>query len=112
MQLIDHNGNGFQTPTHSLMRLHYLLPGAYEPPEGRKERPTLHYSMERHLNLNGRDTSLIWTYSQVGRKCCFQREGGREDFKKNVNDSLSTCDSLYSCIGTVDVVAMSERLCS
>ena len=27
--------------------------------------------VERHLNLNGCDTSLIWTYSQVGRKCCF-----------------------------------------
>ena len=49
----------------------YILAGAYEPPEGRKERPTPHYSVERHLNLNGRHTSLIWTYSQVGRKCCF-----------------------------------------
>ena len=29
----------------------YVLPGAYEPPEGRKERPTPHYSVERHLNL-------------------------------------------------------------
>ena len=37
-------------------------------------RPTLHYSVERHLNLNGRDTSLIWTYSQVGRKCCFHNQ--------------------------------------
>ena len=49
----------------------YTLSGAFEPPEGRKERPTPHYRVERHLNLNGRDTSLIWTYSQVGRKCCF-----------------------------------------
>ena len=23
------------------------IPGAYEPPEGRKDRPTLHYSVER-----------------------------------------------------------------
>ena len=46
---------------------------AYEPPEG-KERPTPHYSVQRHLNLNGRDTSLIWTYSQVGRKCCFHNQ--------------------------------------
>ena len=52
----------------------HVLPGAYEPPEGRKERPTPHYSVERHLNLNGRDTSLIWTYSQVGRKCCFHSQ--------------------------------------
>ena len=52
----------------------YILSGAYEPPEGRKERPTPHYSVERHLNLNGRDTSLIWTYSQVGRKCCFHSQ--------------------------------------
>ena len=39
--------------------------GAYEPPEGRKERPTLHYSVERHLILNAINTSLIWTYPQV-----------------------------------------------
>ena len=51
----------------------YILSGAYEPPEGRKERPTPHYSVERHLNLDGRHTSLIWTYSQVGRKCCFHK---------------------------------------
>ena len=38
---------------------------AYEPPEGRKERPTLHYSVERHLILNSINTSLIWTYPQV-----------------------------------------------
>ena len=38
---------------------------AYEPPEGRKERPTLHYSVERHLILNAINTSLIWTYPQV-----------------------------------------------
>ena len=61
----------------------YILPGAYEPPEGRKERPTPHYSMERHLNLNGRDTSLIWTYSQVGRKynkCCFHSQRAKPAF--------------------------------
>ena len=27
--------------------------------------------VERHLNLNDCDTSLLWTYSQVGHKCCF-----------------------------------------
>ena len=32
------------------------------------------YSVERNLNLNGSDTSLIWTYSQVGRKCCFHNQ--------------------------------------
>ena len=42
-----------------------MRPGAYEPPEGRKERPTLHYSVERHLILNAINTSLIWTYPQV-----------------------------------------------
>ena len=42
-----------------------VIPGAYEPPEGRKERPTLHYSVERHLILNAINTSLIWTYPQV-----------------------------------------------
>ena len=52
----------------------FIVSGAYEPPEGRKERPTPHYSVERHLNLNGRHTSLIWTYSQVGRKCCFHNQ--------------------------------------
>ena len=30
--------------------------------------------MEQHLNLNGRDTSLIWTYSQVGCKCYFHSQ--------------------------------------
>ena len=38
----------------------YIAPGAFEPPEGQKERPTLHYSVERHLILNDCDTSLIW----------------------------------------------------
>ena len=27
--------------------------------------------VERHLNLNDCHTSLLWTYSQVGHKCCF-----------------------------------------
>ena len=49
----------------SLYYLEYIPPGAYEPPEGRKERPTLHYSVERHLILNAINTSLIWTYPQV-----------------------------------------------
>ena len=40
----------------------------------RPVRPTPHYGVERHLNLNGRDTSLIWTYSQVGRKCYFHNQ--------------------------------------
>ena len=43
----------------------YIAPGAYEPPEGQKERPTLHYSVERHLILNAINTSLIWPYPQV-----------------------------------------------
>ena len=30
--------------------------------------------VERHLNLNDCDTSLLWTYSQVGRKCCFHSQ--------------------------------------
>ena len=30
--------------------------------------------VERHLNLNGCDTSLLWTYSQVGHKCCFHSQ--------------------------------------
>ena len=30
--------------------------------------------VERHLNLNVCDTSLLWTYSQVGHKCCFHRQ--------------------------------------
>ena len=59
---------------NSLHNIRYIISGAYEPPEGRKERPTPHYSVERHLNLNGRDTSLIWTCSQVGRKCCFHNQ--------------------------------------
>ena len=27
--------------------------------------------VERHLNLNDCDTSLLWTYSHVGHKSCF-----------------------------------------
>ena len=53
------------------IHVYILYAGAYEPPKGRQERPTPHYSVERHLNLNGCDTSLIWTYSQVGHTCCF-----------------------------------------
>ena len=30
--------------------------------------------VERHLNLNNCDTSLLWTYSQVGHKCCFHSQ--------------------------------------
>ena len=30
--------------------------------------------VERHLNLNDYDTSLLWTYSQVGHKCCFHSQ--------------------------------------
>ena len=38
---------------------------------GNEANARLLYRVERHLNLNGCDTSLIWTYSQVGRKGCF-----------------------------------------
>ena len=30
--------------------------------------------VEWHLNLNDFDTSLLWTYSQVGHKCCFHNQ--------------------------------------
>ena len=30
--------------------------------------------VERHLNLNDCDTTLLWTYSQVGHKCCFHSQ--------------------------------------
>ena len=30
--------------------------------------------VERHLNLNDCDTSLLLTYSQVGHKCCFHSQ--------------------------------------
>ena len=30
--------------------------------------------LERHLNQNDCDTSLICTYSQVGQECCFHSE--------------------------------------
>ena len=59
----------------SLMKKYaYLLSGAYEPPEGRKERPTPHYSVKRHLNLNDCDAFLIWTSTQVVQKCCFHNQ--------------------------------------
>ena len=52
----------------------YIIPGAYEPPEGRKECPTPHYSVKRHLNLNDCDAFLIWTSTQVVQKCCFHNQ--------------------------------------
>ena len=30
--------------------------------------------VERHLNLNDCDTTLLWTYSQVGHECCFHSQ--------------------------------------
>ena len=33
---------------------------------GSKERPTPHYSVQRHLTLNDYHTFLLWNYSQVG----------------------------------------------
>ena len=35
-------------------------------PKGGKERPTQHYSVQRHLTLNNYHTFLLWNYSQVG----------------------------------------------
>ena len=51
-----------------------MYTGAYEPPEGRKERPTPHYSVKRHLNMNACDAFLIWTSNQVVQKCCFHNQ--------------------------------------
>ena len=34
--------------------------------KGGKERPTPHYSVQRHLILNNYHTFLLWNYSQVG----------------------------------------------
>ena len=47
--------------------------------------------VERHLNLNGRDTSLIWTYSQVGHKCCFHNQSttGTVDWRSGNIPDLS-----------------------
>ena len=52
-------------------------------PKGDKERPTPHYSVQRHLTLNNYHTFLLWNYSQVGsfplwslrvdvRRACFR----------------------------------------
>ena len=30
--------------------------------------------VERHLNLNDCETSLLWAYSEVGHKCCFHSQ--------------------------------------
>ena len=35
-------------------------------PNGGKERPTSHYSVQRHLTLNDYHTFLLWNCSQVG----------------------------------------------
>ena len=39
-----------------------------------QERPTPHYSVKRHLNLNDCDAFLIWTSTQVVQKCCFHNQ--------------------------------------
>ena len=62
------------TYVHILALTPSVTPGAYEPPEGRKERPTPHYSVKRHLNLNSCDAFLIWTSTQVVQKCCFHNQ--------------------------------------
>ena len=45
-----------------IMRCHNLIipfmSGAFEPPKGRKEHPTPHYSVEQHLNLNNSNILL------------------------------------------------------
>ena len=47
-------------------------------PIGSKERPTPHYSVQRHLTLNNYHTFLLWNYSQVGSfPLCSLREGVR-----------------------------------
>ena len=69
--------NSLQWPTLFKLTVRLLHPKLTFQPDTsiRAElRPTPHYSVERHLNLNGRHTSLIWTYSQVGRKCCFHNQ--------------------------------------
>ena len=52
-------------------------PGTSYQEGGRSVQLRTIYSVERHLNPNGRDTYLIWTYSQVGRKCCFHNHNQR-----------------------------------
>ena len=67
-----------------------------------QERPTPHYSMERHLNLIGCDTPLIWTYSQVGCKCCFcpaTLHAPRSRYTsrvQSVNEYSNTCFSVHN----------------
>ena len=47
-------------------------------PKGGKERPTPHYSVQRHLILNNYRTFLLWNYCQVGSFLLWSlREGVR-----------------------------------
>ena len=62
------------TPLVGTPRGVITISGAYEPPEGRKERPTPYYSVKRHLNLNDCDAFLIWTSTQVVQKCYFHNQ--------------------------------------
>ena len=39
------------------------------------------------LSLSYRDTSLIWTYSQVGRKCCFHSQSTTPRSRCNAGDN-------------------------
>ena len=45
----------------------HVCAGAYEPLEGRKERPNPHYSVKRHLYLNRCNTSLLTLGAHVQR---------------------------------------------
>ena len=54
--------------------------------------------VERHLNLNDCDTSLLWTYSQVGHKCCFHSQritphASRLRYTARRTQAIVNCDS-------------------
>ena len=56
-------------------------------PKGGKERPTPHYSVQRHLILNNDHTFLLWNYSQVGSFPLWSlREGVRRARFRSMSD--------------------------
>ena len=46
-----------------------IISGVYEPPEGRKERPTPHYSVKRHLTI-----VTLSLYGPQLKWCCFHNQ--------------------------------------
>ena len=65
-------------------------------PKGSKERPTPHYSVQRHLTLNDYHTFLLRNYSQVGSFHLWSlREGVRHARFRLMSDVDASIDDSW-----------------